>query len=1399
MAGPIELRFKFCPNHHPGNPFRKLRSISVDLKGVTTHRDLTSRLNEVFKNEYTENGKLFRFQLQPGDDTVSFHAPTKDDEPCSQDLSLATLRTEYASQGRGLDRSTGDIVFLHINFKDKTNSLPKSPQSPKDYNPLWRPKKRSNTGRAPTPKTSPQKRKAVALAQKFSILALPKHILKFRFCQFDEFEHEDILEIDVTECESWEEIKNAFWQQMEGDVTDFFPVGASLHFHHRVWDGYVRDRRRVCAGGERQHVMLDGEEGLDVETFKVMYCWVGEGEWHRFGTDVNRERLLSVHFDLPRPSPRVKQEPVSPGRRRIASGAGSLSRREGRAPGNSISPQQRSQRSGSRARTPSDPPSVGGSQKRGSAGSRPGSRRATASPYTPSNPASPLNSSLGGSQRSRSLPSSSRPRSRQATGSPRPPHGLPYVSLRGQGSGSRQGTGSGRSPGNSTSPQNSVSSRGQRGGSAPRTPGSRPGSRQGTGSPRTPYDSTPPDSSGLRGQRNGSVPRASGSRASSGRRPTSSRGAPSPGEDQLLDQDGFSDVEPEDAEPNEDAVEEAEPSPTLETERPEDENTLEELHKESRKRKASDADLSQPSKAAKFLDLDDGRRYVRIGKLNATQEAEEPGDPTDSPTMVDILVAVIHPRGARGSGESSVQYLSVNTWNINGSRIGAYQNASEVNLRRVTLQVDPFWAPKWNPRKPELLTQAILTWAFTRFHQKKTNASNAPKEAPVRVEHSLHPFDGTLNPDVDNNEDEEIDVVITFVNNLAKTPLGLPEHILAALDNAETCGTFKSYILDNVVSDTYGTLDHMLHADDSGFNYWGDLNIWVLPHGAGKVMCEWQDDGSFAEEFLDAVTVQAFGKRLLMVILNLQICPQRHSDIESNQGGVDLDRTLQQLKSKHIGADEVEETYLVHFEQATQAGTAGSKTTKAHDGKTPGTAVERRSESDGDDIIVPVVKRRVSKSSKMRRDYRFKVQDEDEDDGDEDEDIDGPTENGEESLGADEEVEDEEAPDNEGKPDLTHSDDDHPLIRIGVWDGHDDAEPTQDGNIAMDIVIVAEVKAEKEINYYAVHSWFVNGISIGHFERSKRVTNVAEMVKGYTPDRAFAGLKSQKKIRERLIQLLNDTDTSEVSLDAYNHLEDEEKDDNILIQPPTTPQPTDGAFPPASKAKGKTTQTSKSKKKKPDDDIALVVYFANNVAREDLPLDLNRQLDLSPGETFENFSKWLLDGQGDYKGIRRGLENEVDKGGWNYNVEYEVFVLPQQGAKRDGKMWNWKKNSARRVGTFLNAAMEGVYGRELYVEVQLNPHRDSERLNSERERRFQRDPEFVRRVRKATWDRIERGRRGGEGETGTGAKKLKAGKSRERLSGEKEVVAGRTGSKATSKGKESKRKVTGKNAQGDEV
>ncbi|KXS93908.1 hypothetical protein AC579_10371 [Pseudocercospora musae] len=844
MAGSIELRFRFCPKYHPGNPFRKLNYLSVDLKGVSSQRDLTTRLNEVFKNEYTDNGKLFRFQLRPGEDTVSFHELIKSDHPCSQDLSLASLRAQHAFRGHGENGSKGEIVFLHIHFKDKASELPKSPKSPKNYKPLWESGVRKNQGRAITPKTTPQKRKTTALAKKLSILSLPKHIIKFRLCQYNDFVRDELLEIDITECETWHDIRTTFWNQMTDDIVDFLDSrhnSIGLHFHQRILDESIRDRR-LCIGDP---VMLDMDGDLDVETFKVMYCWVEGDDCSRFDRDVNNERLLSVHFDARPPSPKRSSGP-----RRQKGGIVSP-----RPYGRSIPPLHRS---GSRTRTPSNPTlpvnsSLGGIQRRGNSGSGHG----TPSSHFPGDPTSPLNSYAGGSQRAPSL----RPASRQGTGSLRTPHGSSAASSRDQSlrSISRQGSGParGQSP---TSPQYSISSRGQRSGSGPPVPNSRSSSRQGTGSPYTPHNVSSQKSSSSRSQRNESVPRTGSSRG-----PTPTR---NDSEEQLLEPDEDSDLESAEEEPNEDARQEPEPSPTLDTDRPEDEITLAELHKESRKRKASDAGLAQPLKAVKLLDVDDGRRYVRIGKVTAVEDMVEAQDDEEdsNPKLEVILVAVIHPRGARGSSKSSVQYLTVNTWLINGSRIGAWQSASEVNPKRIKFQVDPFWAVVWKFRKPEKFGKAILDWAFHRRAPGATTA-NAPKEAPLRLEHSLGLFVGNFN--VEDDDHEEIDVVITFVNTLAKTHLGLPEYMHAALDNDETCGTFKSYLLDNVVSSIYRTLDHMLNDDDSGFNFWGDIKVWVLPQNMEKTMYEWKDDGTFAEEFLDNPTVEAFGKRQLYIEVHL--------------------------------------------------------------------------------------------------------------------------------------------------------------------------------------------------------------------------------------------------------------------------------------------------------------------------------------------------------------------------------------------------------------------------------------------------------------------------------------------------------------------------------------------------
>ncbi|KXS93553.1 hypothetical protein AC578_6998 [Pseudocercospora eumusae] len=561
-----------------------------------------------------------------------------------------------------------------------------------------------------------------------------------------------------------------------------------------------------------------------------------------------------------------------------------------------------------------------------------------------------------------------------------------------------------------------------------------------------------------------------------------------------------------------------------------------------------------------------------------------------------------------------------------------------------------------------------------------------------------------------------------------------------------------------------------------------------------------------------------------MTILHLRICPQRHPNLRSNPGRVNLDkydltdespemwrnfltnvatqvggsdlgdptihepgrcgelphtrRSLQRLKLEYVDADDTEDIYPVHFEQAPQADMSTNRRSKA---QAPPPTDEMRSESDSDNIVfLPNPKKAASKSRKPKRSSHRRVRDRDEDAQPTDE---RPSESDSDNIlvlpnprkaarksrkmkrasrrrvrdrdeDEDHEDEQEDAFNNEGEPDLTRSDDGNPLIRLGIWPNHDDAQPTLNGNIAMDIVMVAEILSEDEIKYYSVPSWFVNGISIGHFERGKMVEekDIALMASSYTEDSAFTGQNTPEKIRRRLFQLLNNANTREVPLNDYTYMEKEEVDENLLIQPPRTPYVMNEPFPSAPKAKRKAKLT-KGKKQQNDKSIDIVVYFANNVATEDLPLELNWQLELNPEESFPDFDEWLLDGHEDYKGIRKGLENEVDEGGWDHNIEYEVFVLPQRSEK-DGTMWNWKEQPSRTVASFLNASMEEEYGRKLYVEVHLNVHRDAEKMNDERDKKFEEDLDFAKRVGEAK-GRLGEGSGRGTFATETGLKKKK--------------------------------------------
>lgn len=278
----------------------------------------------------------------------------------------------------------------------------------------------------------------------------------------------------------------------------------------------------------------------------------------------------------------------------------------------------------------------------------------------------------------------------------------------------------------------------------------------------------------------------------------------------------------------------------------------------------------------RFPEDQDKRLFLRIGRVPADEDA----GPNRIPKRAMVVAAV---------GKGFVEYLAVDSWMINGRRIGDYANAEDYNFPRDIpgFQCDHFWNQHYLAGAGQL-DNAILKYAkdgceprpiqdslesivddydlepldssdatddlgeeeetigrqaadrkrkeSLKVREAQRNKGErpikAPIKAPINLQHNIRSIDMYGGEEELGQDDaEDIDAVICFRNTVSNRDLGLPKNLQATLDWSETYQSFKRYIK----REEFGEQDmeeepclgqRLRHKD---FKWWANFEIWICP------------------------------------------------------------------------------------------------------------------------------------------------------------------------------------------------------------------------------------------------------------------------------------------------------------------------------------------------------------------------------------------------------------------------------------------------------------------------------------------------------------------------------------------------------------------------------------------
>ncbi|SMR59372.1 unnamed protein product [Zymoseptoria tritici ST99CH_1E4] len=261
--------------------------------------------------------------------------------------------------------------------------------------------------------------------------------------------------------------------------------------------------------------------------------------------------------------------------------------------------------------------------------------------------------------------------------------------------------------------------------------------------------------------------------------------------------------------------------------------------------------------------------FRRIGHLTS---GDRPNQPSGTPLEYMVVATV--------TSTDHVKFYGIDTWKLPIGRVGAYKSMDYLP----SVHVRPPIGPVRPDRYFRLPLEARDVPAAVRGYNGLVSEGNAG-DAGVRARSTpLWPEDITGDWNYTRDADKsggDIAAVVTFVNEGAPQHMGLERNFNLWLDADETYASFRTFV--EATAPTYDenrTLGPLMNDDDSPFNYWTDLEFWVLPRGETELV-EWtrEDDAAKmkARDWLRMWTVAPGAVVNRLLFIEVRIVPDpRH-------------------------------------------------------------------------------------------------------------------------------------------------------------------------------------------------------------------------------------------------------------------------------------------------------------------------------------------------------------------------------------------------------------------------------------------------------------------------------------------------------------------------------------------
>ncbi|KAK3714288.1 hypothetical protein LTR37_007874 [Vermiconidia calcicola] len=259
-------------------------------------------------------------------------------------------------------------------------------------------------------------------------------------------------------------------------------------------------------------------------------------------------------------------------------------------------------------------------------------------------------------------------------------------------------------------------------------------------------------------------------------------------------------------------------------------------------------------------------------------------------------------------------------------------------------------------------------------------------------------------------------------------------------------------------------------------------------------------------------------------------------------------------------------------------------------------------------------------------------------------------------------------------------------IRFGTFPS---IEPKTHAGITLDVLAVGAVNIEKgKVKFLKVDMWTVTGVQLGYCDKGKEFDASGETDYELGPD--FKKLTSKEALRDAL--------------------QGKAKSNKHRLT--TTP-----AQPVLTKSKAKTSII-----------VGVILFKDHGVHEGALDFENNFQVDIDSTDTYAIFKDFMLNGDGDFGGVKALMKDVSPLGGW----DVEIYVLPQ--VEESTTTYSWTHLHKMLAVNWLDAKLVGKYGRKLYIEVHIVPKNREEAQAKKTKTKLTEDVEQPKKKKKKVFD-----------------------------------------------------------------